>query len=232
MDLSTISWAEKLVCAFSLHETVKSTRVKRYTTFIGLLFNLIVVARHTLQKKRIYPKKISVNYTCALIANRIIVSIFVEHMQKKINIKNKRARFDYELLDTYTAGIVLSGTEIKSIRESKASISESFCEFNDHGELFVINMQVDEYSHGTHYNHKPKAERKLLLNRGELKKLEKEVKNSGLTIIPLNLFLNDRGLAKINIALARGKKLYDKRETIKDRDNKKNLDRIKKSFNN
>ena len=99
-------------------------------------------------------------------------------------------------------------------------------------ELFVINMQVDEYSHGTHYNHKPKAERKLLLNRGELKKLEKEVKNSGLTIIPLNLFLNDRGLAKINIALARGKKLYDKRETIKDRDNKKNLDRIKKSFNN
>jgi SsrA-binding protein len=93
-------------------------------------------------------------------------------------------------------------------------------------------MQVDEYSHGTHYNHKPKAERKLLLNRGELKKLEKEVKNSGLTIIPLNLFLNDRGLAKMNIALAKGKKLYDKRETIKDRDNKKNLDRIKKSFNN
>ena len=152
-------------------------------------------------------------------------------MQKKINIKNKRARFDYELLDTYIAGIVLSGTEIKSIRDGKAAISESFCEFNDKGELFVVNMQVDEYSHGTHYNHKPKAERKLLLNRGELKKLEKEVKNSGLTIIPLNLFLNDRGLAKMNIALARGKKLYDKRETIKDRDNKKNLDRIKKNFN-
>ena len=187
---------------------------------------------HTLQKNIIIFKKIGRIYTSALIANRIIVSIFVKHMQKKINIKNKRARFDYELLDTYTAGIVLSGTEIKSIRESKASISESFCEFNDLGELFVINMQVDEYSHGTHYNHKPKAERKLLLNRGELKKLEKEVKNSGLTIIPLNLFLNDRGLAKMNIALARGKKLYDKRETIKDRDNKKNLDRIKKSFNN
>ncbi len=153
-------------------------------------------------------------------------------MQKSVNIKNKKARFDFEILDTYTAGIVLSGTEIKSIRESKASISESFCEFNSNGELFVINMQIDEYSHGSHYNHRPKAERKLLLNRGELKKLEKEVKNSGLTIVPLKLFINDRGLAKINIGLARGKKLYDKRETIKDRDNKKNLDRIKKSFNN
>lgn len=153
-------------------------------------------------------------------------------MQKKINIKNKRARFEYELIDTYTAGLVLSGTEIKSIRESKASITESFCEFNYKGELFIINMQIDEYSHGSHYNHLPKAERKLLLNKGELKKLEKEVKNSGLTIVPLNLFLNERGLAKINIALARGKKLFDKRDSIKDRDNKRDLDRIKKSFNN
>ena len=153
-------------------------------------------------------------------------------MQKNVNIKNKRARFDYEILDTYTAGIVLSGTEIKSLRDSKASIAESFCEFNEQSELFVINMQIDEYSHGTHYNHRPKAERKLLLNRRELKKLHKEVKNSGLTIVPLNLFINDRGFAKINVALAKGKKLYDKRESIKDRDNKKNLDRIKKSFNN
>lgn len=153
-------------------------------------------------------------------------------MQKNINIKNKRAKFDYEILDTYIAGIVLSGTEIKSIRLGKASISESFCEFNEKEELFVINMQIDEYSHGTHYNHKPKAERKLLLNRGELRKLGKEVKNSGLTIVPLNMFITDRGLAKVNIALAKGKKLYDKRETIKDRDNKKSLDRVKKSFNN
>ncbi len=152
-------------------------------------------------------------------------------MQQKINIKNKRARFEYELRDSFTAGLVLSGTEIKSIRLSKASIAESFCEFNDQGELFIINMQIDEYSHGSHYNHKPKAERKLLLNRQELKKLEKEVKTSGSTIIPLNLFLNDRGLAKINIALAKGKKLYDKRDTIKDRDNKRQLDRIKKKFN-
>lgn len=153
-------------------------------------------------------------------------------IQKNINIKNKKARFEYELLDKYTAGLVLGGTEIKSIRESKASISESFCEFNENGELFIINMQIDEYAHGSHYNHKPKAARKLLLNKQELKKLRKEVTASGLTIIPLNLFVNERGLAKINIALAKGKKLYDKREVIKDRDNKRNLDRIKKGFNN
>ncbi len=152
-------------------------------------------------------------------------------MQQNINIKNKKARFEFELLDQFTAGIVLSGTEIKSIRLGKASIAEGFCEFNDRGELFIINMQVDEYTHGSHYNHKPKASRKLLLNKRELKKLEKEVKASGLTIIPLTLFVNDRGLAKLNIALAKGKKLYDKRETIKDRDNKRDLDRIKKSFN-
>jgi len=153
-------------------------------------------------------------------------------MQNTINIKNKRARFDYEILDKFTAGIVLGGTEIKSIRLGKASLSQSFCEFNDSGELFVINMQIDEYSHGSYYNHKPKAERKLLLNKRELKKLRREVTTSGLTIVPLNLFLNDRGLAKINIALAKGKKLYDKRDTIKDRDNKRDLSRIKKNFNN
>ena len=153
-------------------------------------------------------------------------------VQKNINIKNKRARFEYDLMDTYTAGLVLGGTEIKSIREGKASISESFCEFNDNEELFIVNMHIDEYSHGSHYNHLPRAERKLLLNKRELKKLYKEVKASGLTIIPLNLFLNERGLAKLNIALAKGKKLYDKRDTIKDRDNKRNLDRVKKNFNN
>ena len=152
-------------------------------------------------------------------------------MQKKINILNKKAKFQYEILDKYTAGIVLTGTEIKSIRDSKASIAESFCEFNDLGELFVINMTIQEYVFGNYYNHKPKAERKLLLNRRELKKLEKEVNTSGLTIIPLRLFINERGLAKLDIALAKGKKLYDKRETIKDRDNKRNLDRIKKIYN-
>jgi SsrA-binding protein len=151
-------------------------------------------------------------------------------MQNKVNIKNKRARFEYEIIDTYTAGIVLTGTEIKSIRDSKASIAESFCEFNDKGELFVINMTIEEYLYGTYYNHKPKAERKLLLNKRELKKLQKEVSTKGMTIVLLRLYINDNGLAKIEIALAKGKKLYDKRDTIKDRDVKRDLDRIKKSF--
>jgi SsrA-binding protein len=151
-------------------------------------------------------------------------------MQKNINIQNKKARFQYEILDKYTAGIVLTGTEIKSIRSGKASIAESFCEFNDKGELFVVNMTIEEYLYGTYYNHKPKAIRKLLLNKKELKKLNKEVQNTGLTIIPLRLFINDKGYAKLEIALAKGKKLYDKRETIKDRDNKRNLDRIKKIY--
>ena len=153
-------------------------------------------------------------------------------MQKTIDIKNKRARFEYEILDTYVAGIVLSGTEIKSIRLGKASITDSFCEFNEKGELFVINMQVDEYAYASHFNHRPKAARKLLLQKSELKKLRREVKNTGLTIVPLNLFINDDGWAKLRIALARGKKLYDKRETLKDRDTKRSLDRIKKNFNN
>lgn len=156
--------------------------------------------------------------------------LFLLGMQKKINIQNKKARFEYEILDKYTAGIVLVGTEIKSIRDGKATITESFCEFNDRGELFIINMYIDEYSHATFFNHKVRRERKLLLNKRELKKLYKEVKTSGLTIVPLNLFINEKGFAKLNIALARGKKLHDKRNTLKDRDNKRNLDRIKKSY--
>jgi len=151
-------------------------------------------------------------------------------MQPNVNIKNKKARFEYEILDTYTAGIQLTGTEIKSIRVSKARITESFCEFNDRGELFVVNMFIEEYINGNIYNHKPKSERRLLLNKRELKKLQKEVQNVGLTIIPLKLFLTDKGWAKLNIALCKGKKTHDKRNTIKDRDNKRDLDRIKKNF--
>ena len=150
-------------------------------------------------------------------------------MKNNINIKNRKAKFEYEILDKYVAGIQLSGTEIKSIRDGKASIAESFCEFQDH-ELFVINMTVQEYSHATHFNHNPKSARKLLLQRRELRKLEKEVKNSGQTIIPLRLFINDRGLAKLQISLAKGKKLYDKRETIKERESKRRLDRIQKDY--
>ena len=151
-------------------------------------------------------------------------------MKKSINIINKKARFSFDLIESYCAGIVLTGTEIKSIRASKVSITESFCEFNNKGELFIINMTIEEYDHGNFFNHKPKAERKLLLNKKELRKLEKEVKNTGLTIIPTKLFINDKGYAKLNISLAKGKKLFDKRESIKDRENKRNLDRIKKDF--
>jgi SsrA-binding protein len=152
-------------------------------------------------------------------------------VQKHINIRNKKARFEYEILDQFTSGIVLTGTEIKSIRNSKASIAESFCEFNERGELFAVNMYIEEYAFGTRFNHRPRGSRKLLLKKRELNKLLRQVKNSGLTIVPLKLFINDKGFAKMLIALARGKKLYDKRDTLKDRDNQRNLDRIKKSFN-
>jgi len=151
-------------------------------------------------------------------------------MQKTINIQNKKARFEYEFLDTYTAGIQLTGTEIKSIRDSKARITESFCEFNYRGELFVINMYIEEYVHGNFYNHKPKGSRRLLLNKRELKKLQRAVKDVGLTIIPIRLYLTEKGWAKLDIVLAKGKKLHDKRQTMKDRDNKRDLARIKKDF--
>ncbi len=147
-----------------------------------------------------------------------------------INIKNKRARFDYEIIDKYVAGIQLVGTEIKAIREGKASLADSFCEFNDRGELFVVNMYINEYSHGTHYNHLPKRERKLLLNKKELKKLRREVDRNGMTIVPLRLFINDKGFAKLEIGLARGRKNYDKRNLLKERDIKRQLDQVKKAY--
>ena len=149
-------------------------------------------------------------------------------MNKSVNIINKKAKFEYQLLDQYKAGIVLTGTEIKSIRLSKASISESFCEFNDNNELFIINMFIDEYEFGNHHNHKTKSQRKLLLNKKELRKLNKDVKNTGLTIVPLKVFINDKGFAKVLISLAKGKKTFDKRQVIKDRESKIQLDRLKK----
>lgn len=148
--------------------------------------------------------------------------------QGEINIKNKKARFEYELLDSYDAGIQLFGTEIKSIRMGKASISESFCQFKD-GELYIINMFVDEYDWGTHFNHKTRRDRKLLLKKNELKKLERKTKETGLTIVATSLYINSKGLAKLKINLARGKKLYDKRETIKRKDLRRDLDRIIKN---
>lgn len=148
-------------------------------------------------------------------------------IEKTVSILNRRARFEYEILEEYEAGMVLTGTEIKSLRSSKASITESFCQFID-GELYIINMMIDEYKLGTFYNHKAKRERKLLLHKKELQKLEKKLKDAGNTIIPLKLYITDRGKAKVLIALGRGKKLFDKREAIKDRENKRNLDRILK----
>ena len=152
-------------------------------------------------------------------------------VQKKINIQNKKARFEFEILDKYTAGIQLTGTEIKSIRESKARITESFCEFNDGGELFIVNMFIEEYAFGNHFNHKTTSERRLLLNKRELRGLKKYVEAKGNTIVPLRLFLNENCWAKLEIALAKGKKTHDKRETLKDRDSKRDLARIKKTFN-
>ena len=152
-------------------------------------------------------------------------------MKKNINIINKKAKHDYLILEKFNAGIVLTGTEIKSIRSGKAVISDSFCEFNSNQELFIINMFIDKYSHGNINNHESKSERKLLLTKLELKKLNKAVKNKGLTIVPLRLFINEKGLAKLVISLSKGKKLYDKRQAIKNRDNKIELERIKKISN-
>ena len=150
-------------------------------------------------------------------------------IQKEIRIRNKKAKFNYELLEFFDAGIKLQGTEIKSIRMGKASIAESFCEVKD-GEVFIVNMHIDEYGWGTHFNHKIKRDRKLLLQKTEINKLEKKTQEAGLTIVPTLLFINDRGLAKVRIALAKGKKLYDKRDSLKEKDLKRDLQRIQKNF--
>lgn len=147
--------------------------------------------------------------------------------QTNINIKNKRATFDYELLETYTAGIVLTGTEIKSIRSGKASLVDTFCVFEKTG-LWVRNMNISEYFYGSYNNHTARRERKLLLNKKELKKIQKLAEEKGNTIIPTRLFINERGLAKLNIAIGRGKKQYDKRQSLKEKDDKRTMDRAMK----
>ncbi len=147
--------------------------------------------------------------------------------QPSVNIKNKRASFDYEFIDTYTAGIVLTGTEIKSIRAGKASLVDTYCYFTN-GELWLKNMYVALYMEGSYNNHIERRERKLLLNRKELRNLEGEIKSPGYTIIPARLFINEKGLAKIVIALARGKKEYDKRQSLKEKEDRREIDRIYK----
>jgi SsrA-binding protein len=143
-----------------------------------------------------------------------------------VNVRNRQATYEYELLDKYIAGIVLTGTEIKSIREGKINLQDGYGYFKN-GELFVKGVNISPYAQGTHYNHEATRERKLLLKRSELKKLESRSEEKGLTLVPTRLFINDRGFAKMEIALGRGKKMHDKRDSIKERDAKRELDRMK-----
>lgn len=145
--------------------------------------------------------------------------------QAPVNIKNKRATFDYELLDTYTAGLVLTGTEIKSIRLGKAGLVDTFCFFAK-GELWVKGMHIATYFYGSYNNHEARRDRKLLLSKKELKKLERGTKESGFTMIPIRLFINEKGLAKLVIALAKGKKQYDKRDALREKDDRRDMDRM------
>jgi len=149
-------------------------------------------------------------------------------MKKSVKIINKKAKFEFILHDSYVSGIVLTGSEIKSIRNSKASIRESFCKFTNN-ELFIINMNIEKYDFSNDDSYNQKRPRKLLLNKIELKKLRKSVEKKGSSIIPYKLFINEKGLAKLEIFTASGKKLFDKRSTLKDKDNKRNLDRINKN---
>lgn len=141
-----------------------------------------------------------------------------------ISIKNRKASFEYALLDKFTAGIILAGTEIKSIRLGQANIADSFCVITK-GEVFVRNLEITPYELGGFYNHEAKRDRKLLLSKNEIKKIGNKLKDQGITLVPLNLFVNEAGLAKLEIAIAKGKKLFDKRESLKDRDVKRDLDR-------
>lgn len=144
---------------------------------------------------------------------------------KDVNIQNKKARFDYEITDTYTAGMVLTGTEIKSIREGRASLVDTYC-LIENGEVWVKQMNVSEYSYGSYNNHATRRDRKLLLNRKEIQKLQKAAEDPGYTIVPLKIFINDRGLAKMVIGVGRGKKQYDKRQAIREREDKRQLERL------
>ena len=148
-----------------------------------------------------------------------------QRFSNTINIKNRSASYEFELLDKYIAGMALRGTEIKSIREGKVNLQDGYCYFNN-AELFAKGINISPYAQGTHYNHEAQRERKLLLKRAELKKLKARMEEKGLTLVPTRLFINDRGYAKLEIALAKGKKLHDKRQSIKEKDIKRELDRF------
>lgn len=149
--------------------------------------------------------------------------------KNKVNIVNKRARFEYHLLDKYTAGIQLSGSEIKSIRAGRASITEAFVVV-ERGEVFIRNMHIAEYKNASYFQHKPKSDRKLLLKRQEINRLERKLQDKGLTVIPLRIFINENGWAKVEFSVAKGKKLHDKRQDLRERDDKRDMERIKKNY--
>jgi SsrA-binding protein len=151
-------------------------------------------------------------------------------MNSLVNISNKKAKYDYSLLDKYTCGIVLTGNEIKSIRNSNASLNNSYCQFEG-DELYVVNMHVDQYKNSSELNYEPKRKRKLLLNKQELRKIQKQVIDVGITVVATSLFISKKGIAKLNISVAKGKREFDKRNVIKDRESKISLKRIKKNFN-
>ncbi len=141
-----------------------------------------------------------------------------------VHIENRRAKFDYQFIEKLVAGMVLTGTEIKSIREGKAALVDSYCYFRN-GELYIKNLNITPYSEGTHYNHEPNRERKLLLSKAEIRRFDKKLKDQGLTIVPVKLFISESGYAKLEIALAKGKKEFDKRESIKKRDTEREINR-------
>lgn len=152
-----------------------------------------------------------------------------KNKNQKINIRNKKASFEYQFIDQYTAGIVLTGTEIKSIRDGKASLVDSFC-YISNGEIWVKGVNISPYFYGSYANHEAKRDRKLLLNKKEIRNLQNETKQPGFTIVPTSLYINDKGLAKINIALAKGKKEFDKRQSIKEKQDRRDMDRVIKSY--
>ena len=147
-----------------------------------------------------------------------------DKIEKNVEIKNRRASFEYSFLEKYTAGIMLMGTEIKSIRQGKVNLTDAYCLFLGEG-LYIRQMNISKYNEGTHYNHDPLRDRKLLLTKRELRKLQNSLKDVGLTIVPTRMYISDRGFAKIDIALAKGKKLYDKRDSIKEKDVKRSMER-------
>jgi len=150
-------------------------------------------------------------------------------LKNQINIQNKKARFEYHLIDKFVAGIQLTGTEIKSIRNGKASIAEAYCVFES-GEVFIRNMHIAAYENGSFYNHSPRGDRKLLLNKKEINKIEKFLKVKGNAVVPLKMFISDKGWAKLEIATAQGKKLHDKRQDLKEKDDKRDMDRAMKKY--